>query len=165
MSEELVEEFLGELVQDIYVIPFTGLPEEFHQMNNEMITGSDTELPFTGISDVSGKLNKKVVTDFSTVKKINIAINIINYIFTAVLSVITLRFAFLIFGVKDNIIYTVTGLFLFPVFHMLGTVPSVSPPHVERESLIAIALYAIMVSFISAVASLVKKMIKKKHTG
>ncbi len=152
-----------ELVKDIYVIPFTGLTDESRLINNnEIIIGSETGLPFTGISDVSGKLNKKVITDFSTVKKITIAINIINYIFTVILSLITLRFAFLIIGVKDNIIYKITGLFLYPVFHLLGTVSSVSPPHLERESLVAIALYAVMVSFISVVAGLVKKIIKKK---
>ena len=158
MSEELVEE----LVQDMYVIPFTGLTDESLLMNNEIITGSEQELPFTGMSDVSGKPNKKVITDFSTIKKINIAINIINYIFTVILSLITVRFSFLIFGVKDNIIYHITGLFLLPVFHILGTVPSVSHPHVERESLVAIVFYAIMVSFISALAGLVKKIVKKR---
>ncbi len=157
------EELLEELIHDIYVIPFTGVKEESHQADNEIIRGTDAGLPFTGISDVSGKPNKKVVKDFSTVKKINIAINIINYIFTVILSLITLRFAFLIFGVTDNIIYKITGLLLFPAFHMLGTAPYVSPPHVERESLVAIALYAIMVSFISIVASFVKKIIKKKN--
>ncbi|MEQ8187979.1 MAG: hypothetical protein ABRQ39_08420 [Candidatus Eremiobacterota bacterium] len=163
MSEELLEELMVDFVPAIYVIPFTGLTDETHLKDNEIITGCET-LPFTGISDVSVKLNKKVVTDFSTVRKINIGINIVNYIFTVILSIITLRFAFLIFGVKDNIIYKITNLLLFPVFHLLGTVPSVSPPHVERESLVAIALYAIIVSFVSVLAGLVKKIVKKRMT-
>jgi len=161
MSEELLEELMADFVPDIYVIPFTGLADETHLKDNEIITGCET-LPFTGISDVSVKLNKKVVTDFSTVRKINIGINIVNYIFTVILSIITLRFAFLIFGVKDNIIYKITDLLLFPVFHLLGTTPSVSSPHVERESLVAIALYAIIVSFVSVLAGLVKKIVKKR---
>jgi hypothetical protein len=149
-----------ELTKDIYIIPYTGIREESLQMRHEIITGSETDLPFTGITDIPGK--RKVLPDFSAVRKINLVINITNYIFTIILSLITLRLSFLIFGVKDNIIYKITDLLLFPVFHLSGTFPSVSTPHVERESLVAIVLYAIIVSFISILAGLVKKIIRKR---
>jgi len=106
--------------------------------------------------------NQKELDRVSKLRRYNGTLQIVNFLFSVILSLIALRFGLQFYGAENEgifqIIYNITYLFMSPIFSLQKSVPDYGASHIEIEALIAIAFYAVIAPVISFIINICHHM-------